>query len=321
MSKQHVKVPRLQKISRLFQIIGEKGIMEGVRATARFIAYKGKENLLLFYLKLRSKNGLILREIQGSKMYLDASDPGISRELLLRGVHEELATKVLREVLKRRMVAVDIGANLGYYTLLEASIVGDEGQVYAFEPVPKNFDILTKNIIVNRYKNVKAYCKAVSSKSGTSKMALTAASNWGSMLDISDESVSEYMKQKMYELTREVIKVDTVSLDEFLDKEGVNQVNFIRMDIEGYEVQAIKGMINTLKNTPPPLKLFFEIHNKVFDDPKTPIGFLLEQLLTFDFKPKAVILSDTILHDINKVKFVQTVCSYRSICPHIFLEK
>ena len=93
------------------------------------------------------------------------------------------------------------------------------------------------------------------------------------------------------------------------------------MDIEGYEVEVIKGMINTLKNTPPPLKLFLEIHNKVFDDPKTPIGFLLEQLLTFDFKPKAVILPDTILHDINKVKFVQTVCSYRSICPHILLEK
>ena len=222
MLKQYVKIPRLQKIYRLFQIIREKGIIEGMRTTGRFIVYKSKKNLLLFYLKLRSKNGLILREIQGSKMYLDASDPGISRGLLLRGVHEEIATKVLRQELKKGMVAVDIGANLGYYTLLEASIVGDEGQVYAFEPVPKNFDILTKNIIVNRYKNVKAYCKAVSSKSGTSKMALTAASNWGSMLDISDESVSEYMKQKMYKLTREVIKVDTVSLDEFLDGEEIN---------------------------------------------------------------------------------------------------
>lgn len=253
MSKQHVKVPRLQKISRLFQIIREKGIIEGVRTTGDFLAYygnKGRESLLLFCLKLRSKDGLILREIQESKMYLDTSDPGISRELLLRGVHEETATKVLRQELEERMVVIDIGANLGYYTLLEASIVGDEGRIYAFEPVAKNFDILTKNIIVNGYKNVEAYRRAVSSKSGTSKMALTAASNWGSMLDMSDETTSKYMKQKMHKLTREFIKVDTVSLDEFLDKEGVNQVNLIRMDIEGYEVEVIKGMINTLKKYP-----------------------------------------------------------------------
>jgi FkbM family methyltransferase len=323
MSKQHVKVPRLQKISRLFQVIGEKGIVEGVKTVGRFIAHnwdRCKENLLLFYLKLRSKNGLIVSEIQESKMYLDTSDPGISRELILRGVHEELATKFLRQELKKGMVVIDIGANLGYYALLEASIVEKEGQVYAFEPVHKNFDILTKNIKVNGYKNVKAYCKAVSSKSGTSKIALTDASNWGSMLDISDETVSGYMKQKMHKLTQQVIRVDTVSLDEFLDKEGVNQVNLIRMDIEGYEVQVIKGMTNTLRNTSS-LKLFFEIHNKVFNDPKTTIGFLLEQLLTFGFEPKAIILPDSILYDISKVKFIQTVCSYRSMCPHVLLEK
>jgi len=93
------------------------------------------------------------------------------------------------------------------------------------------------------------------------------------------------------------------------------------MDIEGHEVEVIKGMINTLKNSPPPLKLFFEIHNRVFNDPKTTTGFLLEQLLTFGFEPKAVILPDTILYGSNKLEFVQTVCSYRSICPHILLEK
>jgi len=308
----------LKRGKKLIRIVREGGVIEGVRATRSFIT---KEKLFLLYLQLRSKNGLILREIQGSKMYLDISDPGISRELLFKGVHEELATRILRQEIKSGMTIVEIGANLGYYVLLEARIVGEEGKIYAFEPVPRNFNILTKNIEVNGYKNVKAYCKAVSSKSGTSKIALTDASNWGSMLDVKAAIVSQYMKQKMHKLAREVINVDTVSLYEFLDKERVNQINLIRMDIEGYEIEVIKSMLNILKNMPPPIKLFFEIHNKVFDNPEVTIGPLLEQLLCFGFKPKYIIVHDKILKNVRRSDFVQTMCSYRYECPHIILEK
>lgn len=314
----------LEPYKKLVKKIREKGIIEAVRAILRFMASKGvksKRKMLLLYLKLRSKDGLVLREILGSKMYLDTSDPGISEELLFTGIHEELATKIFSQEISRGMTIVDIGANLGYYALLEASIIGEEGQVYALEPVRKNFDILIKNIAVNGYKNVKAYCKAVSSKSGTSTIALTDESNWGSMLDMKAETTSDYMKQKMYTLTRQVIAVDTVSLDDFLDQEGINQINVIRMDIEGYEVEAIKGMLNTLKNTQPPLKLFFEIHNKVFDNPETTTGYLLEQLLSLGFKPKCIILPNKILHNVSKDDFVQIVCSFKSDCPHCFLEK
>ncbi|HEC65392.1 MAG TPA: FkbM family methyltransferase, partial [bacterium] len=198
---------------------------------------------------------------------------------------------------------------------------GNEGQVYALEPVPKNFDILTKNIKVNGYKNVKAYCTAISSKNGSSKIALKDESNLCSMLDISDETISTHLKQKMPELIREFIKVDTVSLDEFLDKEKVSQVNLIRMDIEGYEVEAIKGMINTLKNTPPPLKLFFEVHNIAFNEPEVTIGSLLKQLLTIGFRPKYIIAANKILHNMSRNNFIQIVCSYKYECPIIFLEK
>lgn len=268
------------------------------------------------------KNGLVLKQIQGSKMYLDTSDPGISRELLRTGVHEKFATKIIQKEISSGMTIIDIGANLGYYTLLESLIVGKEGQVYAIEPVPSNFNILLENIKVNGYTNVKVYCKAISSKSGTSIIALTDASNWGCMLNMKAPIVSAYMKQKMHRLTRQIIKVDTISLDDFVEQEGIKQINMIRMDIEGYEVEVIKGMLKTLKNTPSPLKLFFEIHNKVFKNPEITIGALLEQLLHFGFKPKYIILpNQRILHDVNKDNFVQKACSYKSICPHVLLEK
>jgi len=312
----------LNRIKRLIRIIRENGFMEGVRAVSGFVGVsKIWRDLIIAYLKLKNKDNLILRNIQGSKMYLDLSDPGISRELIFRGIHEKLATNVLRQELKRGMVVIDIGANLGYYALLEASIVGKEGHVYAIEPVRKNFDILCKNIHVNGYENIKAYCIAISSKSGTAEMTLTEASNWHCMLDVTEEVVSSYMKQKMSRLARETVIVNTITLDEFLVKEKINKVDLIRMDIEGYEIEAIKGMLNTLKNTLPPLKLFFEIHNKVFNDLEKTIGPLLRQLLSFGFKPKVVILPHKILKDVSKDNFIKMVCSYKDICPHVLLEK
>ena len=309
----------LKKCKKLIRLLQKKGIIEGLKIAVGSIIRKAKgriKKLSLIYLKLRSKNGLVLREIQGSKMYLDVFDPGISKELLSSGSHEDLATKVLRQEVKGGMAVVDIGSNLGYYALIEASAVGEKGQVYALEPVPRNFTILSKNIEVNGYKNIKAYCKALSDRKGISQITLTDATNWGCMLDIKTAAISEYMKQKMHRLTKKTIKVDTVSLDEFLDMEGVRQPNFIRMDIEGYEVKVIKGMSNTLRDAPPPLKLFFEIHNKVFDNPEAIIG-----LLAFDFKPKFIILPEEILPYTSRGDFVKKVCSYRSECPHVVLEK
>ncbi len=93
-----------QKIRRLLEIIRQKGMKKAVIATKKFMAHKWnerKQGLLLSWLKLRSKNGLVLKEMKGSRMYLDTSDPGISRELILSGVREELATKVLRQELKK----------------------------------------------------------------------------------------------------------------------------------------------------------------------------------------------------------------------------
>jgi len=309
------------RISRFFEIAHEEGFSSAMLAVKRFIVHRTGEIWLLPYLRLRTRRGLVLREIQGSKMYLDTCDPGISRELILYGAHEALATKVVRRVLSSGMTVIDIGANLGYYALLEASLVGEEGQVYALEPVPENFEMLSKNIEVNDYKNVKAYCKAISSKSDVAEMALTHGSNWGSLFDTTAETASDYISQRMRKLTRQTTKVNAVTLDEFLSAEGVNRVNFIRMDIEGYEVEAVKGMINTLRNTPPPIKLFFEIHNKFFDSPESTVGPMLEHLLDLGFEPKLIVLPNMVLEGISRDDFTQTVFSYKSECPHILLEK
>jgi FkbM family methyltransferase len=106
--------------------------------------------------------------------------PGISRSLMLRthesdewispsieryGIWEPYETEVILRNLREGDVFVDIGANIGYYSVIAASAVGDNGKVFAFEPDPTNYDLLEQNIAANGFENVRAFRKAVSSSS------------------------------------------------------------------------------------------------------------------------------------------------------------
>lgn len=101
--------------------------------------------------------------VQGHKMFLDSKD---SLGLSLKGVHEEFETELVKRMIKRGDVVLDIGANIGYYTLIFAKIVGEDGKVFAFEPDPTNFALLKRNVEINGYKNILLVQKAVSNKSG-----------------------------------------------------------------------------------------------------------------------------------------------------------
>ena len=150
---------------------------------------------------------------------------------LLRGQgYERGTTKVFTELVKEGMNVVDIGANIGYYTLLAARRVGLHCRVYAFEPEPYNFKILTENIRLNGYNNVIAIQKAVSNESGTAPLFLSPRGDgWHGLLSPKDYS-------------KEAIAVKTVTLDEFFETEGCPAIQVVKMDIEGWEIEALDGM-------------------------------------------------------------------------------
>jgi FkbM family methyltransferase len=207
-------------------------------------------------IKLEQKKackGLIIKDVQGSLMVLDLSDVGISHELLLTGVHEAESTKQIRREIKSGMTILEIGANIGYYSLIEAQLVGEKGKIYAFEPSPINMKLLKTNIALNSLENiVEAYPYGVGSKTAKRKFYLMSKGNMSSFVPRKEDSIIK---------TLDTIDVEVVSLDKFF---GINSVSidYVRMDVEGFEFEVIKGMNRILTSEKCPMGLFIEIHSE-----------------------------------------------------------
>jgi len=194
-------------------------------------------------LRARSKTRYVEREILGNKMYLDLKDPGISSDLLRDGIREPFLTESIQKEIKDGDVIVDIGANIGYYALQEARLVGDNGKVYAIEPVPENVELLKKNIELNNYSNIEVFQLAVGAVNKTDYVYVSDCRNTASMIK-TQASIDK-------------VPVQVTTLDKFLENKPLP--NLIRMDVEGYEVEIVKGITKLLESNKP-LKLIVELH-------------------------------------------------------------
>lgn len=222
---------------------------------------------ILFHLKLKKR--YIIREIHGSKMYLDLQDSGISRDLLKNENRELLTIETVKREVNLGNIVIDIGANIGYYALLEAKLVGNRGKVYTIEPIPQNFELLKRNIKLNGYKNIKTFQLAVGNNNKTDFIYLSKKSNCHSMIK-SEKSIGK-------------ILVKVISLDDFLKDKPYP--NFIRMDVEGYETEIIKGM-KAIFELRKPLKIVMEIHSKKGEKVKE----MLKTLQLYGFEVKIAII-------------------------------
>ena len=229
-----------------------------------------------FYVfKFRGKDSLIIKDIQGSKMYLNIRDKGVSRELALVGIREKLFTETLQSELREGDCVVDIGANIGYYSLMEARLIGPQGKVYAIEPAPHNINLLKESIRLNNYGNIETFHLAIGQSDGISPLYISDHPNWCSF----------YPPRKI----KGQIDIEVASLDSFLmDK---RRPNLIRMDVEGYEYEILNGMSGILESTMP-LRLFVEFHPDIMGRQRA--AAFLSTLRDHRFQLKKVILEPNI---------------------------
>jgi FkbM family methyltransferase len=164
--------------------------------------------------------------VDGHLMFANSWDRILALFLWRFSLLESGEKKLLQRIVEKGMIIIDLGANIGFYTLQFARLVGPTGKVYAFEPHPGNYALLLKNIKANGYKNIIAINGAVSNKTGPTQLFVCEEHN-------GDHSI---FKGRHH---RGSIPVKAWALDDFLSQE---RVDIIKMDIQGAEHLAISGM-------------------------------------------------------------------------------
>jgi len=231
--------------------------------------------------------------VNGSKLEIMPGDTfGTSSELLMFKTHEPISTKLVSKFLKKGMVCLDIGANIGYYVQLESNLIGSTGKIIAIEPSPKNFEYLQKNIKLQEHANITAYNFAAGDTEGHLNFLIYEnASNSGMIIPDGEQS----------KWPGEIIKVPVKIIDNFLDELGIEKIDFIRMDVEGYEFHIFEGMKKTLQNLKPIIQI--EVHRSIMGKDITKKWF--EILKNYGYQVKYYIpreIDTPLIGTINDVK-------------------
>jgi FkbM family methyltransferase len=174
----------------------------------------------------------------------------MNKALFLYGTLEISETRLVQALLRPGMCFIDVGANIGYYTLIAASIVGPTGAVHAFEPNEVIRTRLSANLRRNELDNVVVHGEAMTSQSGSVRFyASVSSENSGTSSIIPGAGLSAQGEE-----------VPCVSLDDFAATLAPRRIDVLKMDVEGAELDAIKGGHKVLGGADAPA-LVFEGHD------------------------------------------------------------
>lgn len=218
------------------------------------------------------------------EMYIDLDDPGLSNDLIAYGGREIPSTHALAEELRRLkatnedVTVLEVGANIGYFTLLAGEILGAQADIHAFEPSARNLDLLRKNIELNGFSDrITVIHAAVGSESGEALLELATRANQHFV-------VSEGVSAGTRESSGVRVPIAQVTLAGYLCANGLTpaDIDLIRMDVQGAEYEVFQGAQPLLEDDHD-LTIFLETHPHHLG--KTKHDELIDWLKAANFEP------------------------------------
>lgn len=201
-------------------------------------------------------------EIENCKILLDKNDTyGFT-------FYSDFDTKeidMIKKIIKKGDVVIDVGANIGIYTCILAKLVSPNGHVFSFEPIPENVHLIRKSVELNNFKNVSIIPKGVAAK--PSKLTMYLAK------DVAGHSFAEFKGH----VGKKIIDVTTI------DNEIQEEIKFMKIDAEGFDFQVLKGMQKTIKNSHD-LTILIEFYPSQLRSAGDSPELFLEYLLENNFK-------------------------------------
>lgn len=224
--------------------------------------------------KLRAGTDGFVRQEISDGVFLDLPFDSELARLIYLGGYEETERSFVRRVLRKGDIFVDVGANIGIYSVLAAKAVGPSGVVYAFEPVGKIFERLVNNVQLNHFKNVRCY-----------RLGLSSSEGWDEIITCTDgfDAWSSFgLPVEGAQHIRETVR--TTTWDSFVRCEGLSgRVKLIKVDIEGWEGHFLCGAATDLASRGAP-HLLIEFNDDAAKTAGFPARRFIECWLSSDIR-------------------------------------
>ncbi|UCC52485.1 MAG: FkbM family methyltransferase [Anaerolineaceae bacterium] len=217
------------------------------------------------YRRLLDEDAIVAGKIGSYKTSFDFADE-LQRRMYF-GLYDQPEVQLMRHLLRPGHTFFDVGAHIGYYSLVASQLVGHSGHVHAFEPLQQNLARLEDVVAANQISNITANQFAIGSAIGS----ITLYSGPPDLANSGQSSVNPHSRLP-FEAT-----VSMITLDEYVSSRNIAQVSLVKLDIEGYEYEAFLGMNSLLREEGAP-HLIFEVNEFLLNKLKLDSTILTEHL-------------------------------------------
>ena len=200
----------------------------------------------MYYRFMRSEHIIVREKVEGITFELDLRE-AIDNAMFFMGSREPETSRALKLLCKNGDVVIDIGANIGSHTLPIASFVGEEGRVYAFEPVPWAMNKMKRNIELNSFGNIVPESIGLSDVNEDVEMKFRASFKIGSKSGVGKEGEID----DSWWRECEHVKVRMETLDHYVASHKLDRIDLIKLDVDGFEGKVIRGALESLKRFSP----------------------------------------------------------------------